>query len=101
MILVTSSLALPQSPLLAGLQRLLDGSGLDILGSYTVPDNLIPENFKISRNELCGEEAGKTETIQCLCEKGDGKMIEYPKLEQHNKVTFNEMRNAFGRCRPT
>ena len=86
--------------LLDGLRRLVSGGGpggpnFNFLDNLDIPDSMVPEEFRVIRAGICGE---KVFTKSCECEPGSE--IEVMTFPKDPSISFKEMKDIFGKCRP-
>lgn len=98
---VTFGLPPQQNGILASLRNIVSGvtSGfnMDFLDDFSVPDSMVPNEFKVIRLGLCGLDQ---QTKSCICEVGASmKTLIFP--DDRTDVTFRDLKDIFGKCRPT
>ena len=91
--------AFPQTGLLESLRKIVSGAtkfNTDFLDDFSVPDSMVPEEFKFIRFGLCGSQP----TLSCNCEIGAPlQSINFPR--DNPDFTFKDLKVLFGHCRPT
>ena len=76
--------------------RSSDASGFNFLDELSIPDSLIPPEFKFIKDGLCGE---GQKTRRCKCEEGALEQnLNFP--QNRDSVTFKDIKRIFSRCRP-
>ncbi len=103
-IAVVEASPFPQkNPIVEGLRALFGGGrsieggrlNLGLFEDLSIPESLIPDEFKFIRTGLCGSDRTK----KCFCEDNAViKSIEFP--QSGDKITFKGIKNLFAKCRP-